>query len=70
LPNVPGIRHLAFEVQDMDALCVRLRAAGVRFVSPPVTVPFPVGDKGTKRLCYFHDPDGTLLEVAAYETQV
>ncbi len=66
LPYVPGIRHMAFEVDDMDALCARLAAAGVRFVSPPVTVPFPVGDKGTKRLCYFHDPDGVLLEVAAY----
>lgn len=66
LPNVPGLRHLAFEVEDMDALCARLRAAGIRFISPPITVPFPVADKGTKRLCYFHDPDGTLLEVAAY----
>jgi glyoxylase I family protein len=66
LPNVPGIRHLAFEVEDLDALCARLLTAGVRFISPPVTVPFPVGNKGTKRLCYFYDPDGTLLEVAAY----
>lgn len=66
LPNLPGIRHLAFEVDDMDALCARLADSGVRFVSPPVTVPFPVGGRGTKRLCYFHDPDGVLLEVAAY----
>lgn len=66
LPNVPGIRHMAFEVDDMDALCARLAGAGMRFVSPPVTVPFPVGGRGTKRLCYFHDPDGVLLEIAAY----
>jgi hypothetical protein len=36
-------------------------------LSTPVEVPFAVGAMGRKRLCYFHDPDGTLLEVAAYE---
>jgi catechol 2,3-dioxygenase-like lactoylglutathione lyase family enzyme len=67
LPNTPGMRHMAFETDDMDALCARLRGAGARFVSPPVTVPFPVGEKKLKkRLCYFHDPEGVLLEVAEY----
>jgi glyoxylase I family protein len=66
LPYTPGIRHLAFEVDDLDALCRRLRAAGVALVSPPVTVPFRVADAGHKRLCYFHDPEGVLLEIAEY----
>jgi catechol 2,3-dioxygenase-like lactoylglutathione lyase family enzyme len=66
LPNTLGVRHFAFEVDDIEAFCQRLQNAGVPLVSPPVTVPFPVGNKGTKRLCYFHDPDGTLLEVAEY----
>jgi hypothetical protein len=39
----------------------------VALVSEPVEVPFAVGTLGRKKLCYFHDPDGTLLEVAAYE---
>jgi catechol 2,3-dioxygenase-like lactoylglutathione lyase family enzyme len=66
LPNTPGLRHLAFTVDDIDALTAKLRTAGVPLVSEPVEVPFAVGTMGRKRLCYFHDPDGTLLEVAAY----
>ncbi|HEX8237116.1 MAG TPA: VOC family protein [Abditibacteriaceae bacterium] len=67
LPHTPGLRHMAFETDDMDNLRARLHAAGTDFVSPPVTVPFPVGDKKLKkRLCYFHDPEGVLLEVAEY----
>lgn len=67
LPHTPGIRHLAFEVDDLDAVCEQLRAAGVALVSPPVTVPFPVAAAGRKRLCYFHDPDGVLIETAEYQ---
>lgn len=68
LPNTLGVRHFAFETDDMNTLIAKLQAARVRFVSPPVTVPFPVGNRGTKRLCYFHDPDGTLLEIAEYKS--
>lgn len=67
LPNTCGLRHLAFTVDDIEALVARLREAGALLLSDPVTVPFAVGKMGRKRLCYFHDPDGTLLEVAAYE---
>ena len=63
-----GVRHFAFETDDINTLIAKLQAARVRFVSPPVTVPFPVGNRGTKRLCYFHDPDGTLLEIAEYKS--
>ena len=67
LPNTLGLRHLAFETSDMDALSKKLRAAGIEFVSEPVEVPFPVGPKQLKkRLCYFRDPDGVLLELAEY----
>jgi catechol 2,3-dioxygenase-like lactoylglutathione lyase family enzyme len=66
LPQTPGVRHLAFKVDDLDALCTRLQAAGVPLGSPPVEVPFRVADSGRKRLCYFHDPEGVLLEVAEY----
>jgi glyoxylase I family protein len=69
LPHTPGLRHLAFEVEDLDALCERLRSAGITLISPPVVVPFPVAGAGRKRLCYFHDPDGVLLEVAEYRRE-
>jgi catechol 2,3-dioxygenase-like lactoylglutathione lyase family enzyme len=66
-PNTAGMRHIAFEVDDMTAVLGRLRALGHEPLSDPVEVPFKVGNLGRKHLCYFHDPDGTLLEIAAYE---
>jgi len=69
LPHTPGIRHLAFQVPDLDGLVARLEALGVALVSPPVQVPFVVASMGRKRLCYFHDPDGTLLEAAGYSEE-
>ncbi len=66
--NTVGLRHMAFRVDDIEALHARLEAAGVTFIGPPTAVP---GDQvkhaeGQKRLCYFHDPDGVLLELAEY----
>lgn len=68
-PNTTGLRHVAFAVNDMDGLLAKLSAAGVPTLSDPVEVPFAVGSMGRKRLCYFRDPDGTLLEAAAYDGQ-
>ena len=66
-PHTIGLRHLAWETSELDALSNRLREAGMVFVSAPVEVPFPVGPQGLKkRLCYFRDPDGVLLELAEY----
>lgn len=68
-PNTVGLRHIAFRVKNLDQLYERLRAAGVPFVGPPVAVPGAVirHAAGDKRLCYFHDPDGVLLELAEYQ---
>lgn len=66
LPNTRGIRHLAFNVDDLDALIEKLHALNVEIVSEPVEVPFAVGSLGRKRLFYFYDPEGNLLEAAAY----
>lgn len=67
LPDTIGVRHLAFQVDDLDTFVTHLREQGVHLYSEPVRVPFPVGREGlTKRLCYFRDPDGVLLEVAEY----
>jgi catechol 2,3-dioxygenase-like lactoylglutathione lyase family enzyme len=67
IANTLGARHVAFEVEEMDGFVTRLKGRGVRFLSDPVEVPFKVGSAGRKRVCYFHDPDGVLLEAAAYE---
>ena len=65
-PNTRGIRHLAFNVDDLEALISKLHAWDCEIVSEPVEVPFAVGTLGRKRLFYFYDPEGNLLEAAAY----
>lgn len=67
-PSTPGIRHLAFRVDDLDAEYRRLRDAGVKFVNPPAAVPAGLVKHATgrKRLCYFHGPEGALLELAEF----
>jgi catechol 2,3-dioxygenase-like lactoylglutathione lyase family enzyme len=65
-PNTRGIRHLAFNVDGLEELMVRLREWDVEIVSEPVEVPFAVGNLGRKRLFYFYDPEGNLLEAASY----
>jgi catechol 2,3-dioxygenase-like lactoylglutathione lyase family enzyme len=66
--NVPGLRHIAFRVSDIDCLADRLHSAGVQLFSrihavPTAQVPFAAGQK---RLVYFHDPEGNLLELCEY----
>lgn len=53
-----GIRHLAFDVTDIQAEYERLKAAGVEFISPPQHIA-----PGRCTSCYFYDPDGNLLEL-------
>lgn len=68
LANTLGMRHMAFLVPDIEAEYLRLKSHGVVFLSPPVTVPL-VSVKnltGRKRLCYFHAPEGVLLEICDY----
>ena len=69
LANTPGIRHLAFRVEDIDAEYDRLRTAGVEFLGEPMAVPLDAVRhlSGRKRLCYFHDPEGVLLEIAEFK---
>ncbi|NUQ00578.1 MAG: VOC family protein [Armatimonadetes bacterium] len=64
-PSALGLRHLAFTVDDLDTMAATLIAEGVRPISAPATVPFRVGGR-RKRLLYFHDPEGVLLELAEY----
>lgn len=67
-PHTPGIRHIAFRVDDMDVAVARLSQAGVEFLSPVQTVPTDQVDfvGRSKRIVYCRDPEGNLLELAAY----
>lgn len=68
LPNTVGLRHIAFRVSDIQKSVAILEEHGVPILSKPVAVPGNVISHaaGDKQLCYFHDPDGVLLELAQY----
>jgi catechol 2,3-dioxygenase-like lactoylglutathione lyase family enzyme len=69
--NTPGLRHMAFRVDDIDGAVARLREADVAFLSgiqdvPTSQVTYAGGVR--KRLVYFHDPEGNLLELCEYKS--
>ena len=71
-PNAPGLRHIAFRIDDIDAAVARLRSAGVKFFSdvqevPDTQVTYAGGIR--KRLIYFADPEGNLLELCEYKAR-
>ena len=45
-PNEPGLRHIAFEVADIDVTLNIIRALGIAPISDAVEVPFRVADLG------------------------
>lgn len=52
-----GLRHLALRVTGLDAIAEQLECAGVPFTLPPTDA------HGGVRICFFTDPDGTLVEL-------
>lgn len=57
----PGTAHIAFFVDDCDALYEELVAKGVRSVSAPVTP--TIGPNEGGRAVYMIDPDGIRVEL-------
>jgi catechol 2,3-dioxygenase-like lactoylglutathione lyase family enzyme len=55
--NVPGLRHVSFEVDDLDAALVRVRGHGAELVGE-------VESGGGYRLCYIRGPEGIIVELA------
>ena len=67
--NLRGLRHIAFRVSDIDAIVKALANAGVDIIGevqqvPDVQVTYAGGVR--KRLIYFRDPEGNLLELCEY----
>jgi catechol 2,3-dioxygenase-like lactoylglutathione lyase family enzyme len=59
-PNRPGFRHIAIEVNDVNAIVDRLRDEGFGTVGD-------VQDYGKSyRLCYVRGPEGLIVELAEY----
>jgi catechol 2,3-dioxygenase-like lactoylglutathione lyase family enzyme len=68
--NALGLRHMAFRVDAIDELVARLRIEGIKFFSEVRTVPtnqVQYAGGVRKRLVYFHDPEGNLLEFCEYK---
>jgi catechol 2,3-dioxygenase-like lactoylglutathione lyase family enzyme len=56
--NTLGIRHLAFVVEDIDAIVTGLRARGAELVGEVVRY------ENSFRLCYVRGPEGIIVELA------
>jgi catechol 2,3-dioxygenase-like lactoylglutathione lyase family enzyme len=56
--NTPGIRHLAFAVDDIDAVVAGLRARGTELVGQLERY------EDSYRLCYVRGPEGIIVELA------
>jgi catechol 2,3-dioxygenase-like lactoylglutathione lyase family enzyme len=61
-PSDPGASHLALRVDDVDALCSRLAASGVKLAGQPTTITEPGAWHGA-RCVYVEDPDGRTVEL-------
>jgi catechol 2,3-dioxygenase-like lactoylglutathione lyase family enzyme len=58
-----GFRHIGFKVDRLDERAEVLKAAGVEFKLDPLDA------EGKVRICFFYDPDGTLLEMIQGDLQ-
>ncbi len=55
----PGVNHLAYEVEDVQAVRARLKEAGYRDTTVPNSHPF-------RKRVYFNDPEGNDWEFVQY----
>jgi catechol 2,3-dioxygenase-like lactoylglutathione lyase family enzyme len=56
--NAPGIRHVLFTVDDIDAAVAGLQARGTELVGEVVRY------EDSYRLCYVRGPEGIIVELA------
>ena len=62
LANLPGYRHIAFVVDDLERACAQLSELGVECFSDPITL----GESGSVagiQFVYFKDPEGYIVEL-------
>jgi catechol 2,3-dioxygenase-like lactoylglutathione lyase family enzyme len=56
--NTLGIRHIAFEVEDIEAMVAKLKKRGTEFLGEIYNY------ENTYKLCYVRGPEGIILELA------
>lgn len=61
--NAPGIRHIAFAVEDIDAVVARLKHSGAEAFSEIER--FEDGDT----LCFVRGPEGMIIELEEHPTR-
>lgn len=57
--GLPGVNHLAYEVDDVAALCERMKSAGYKDSTPP-------NDHPHRKRRYFYDSEGNDWEFVQY----
>lgn len=60
--GLPGVNHVAYEVDNVEALRKRMLAAGYRESTPPNAHPY-------RKRIYFYDPEGNDWEFVQYFSQ-
>lgn len=55
--NTPGLRHVAFAIEDIDDAVARLRARGAELVGAVERY------ENSYRLCYVRGPEGIIVEL-------
>ena len=60
--GLPGVNHLAYEVDDVEALCERMKSAGYKDSTPPNAHPH-------RKRRYFYDSEGNDWEFVEYLSQ-
>lgn len=58
LANTLGIRHIAFAVEDIEAVVAKVKKKGAELVGEIQTY------ENTYKLCYVRGPEGIILELA------
>jgi catechol 2,3-dioxygenase-like lactoylglutathione lyase family enzyme len=58
--QTPGLYHLAFEVDDLEAVAARLREAGAEFLLPPSQF------REDRKIAFVLDPDGVFIQIIQY----
>jgi catechol 2,3-dioxygenase-like lactoylglutathione lyase family enzyme len=57
--GLPGVNHLAYAVDDVEALCERMKSAGYKDSTPTNAHPY-------RKRRYFYDPEGNDWEFVPY----
>jgi lactoylglutathione lyase len=55
-----GLYHLAFAVDDLDALAAKLKAESVKFIMEPIQL------RADRKIAFIEDPDGVRIQLIEF----